>query len=239
MLRLSDTRCFTIKIVEQIEAFLKEEGLDFTYDDGIFCVCLEEEGEPFDLVIYCNIRDYTVHTVFPLDVDTDNKSLLAVMAEFIARANYVMKNDNGCLTMDYDKGYVSFKVYVDCYDGHIPMSCDLPHALIHDSFFTGPAVMTKTNYGCGLTGIISEGWDAQRALSESADQHIRYILHKYGVKEEKLDGLVACFRAAREEAMRLRSREEEEQEKVLEEMENMTPEEVMNAIFESDDDVDN
>ncbi len=155
--------------------------------------------------------------------------------------------------MDYDKGYVSFKVYVDCYDGHIPMSCDLPHALIHDSLFTGPAVMTKTNYGCGLTGIISEGWDAQRALSESADQHIRYILHKYGVKEEKLDGLVACIRAAREEAMRSRSREgkeqamyhadenqdDREQEKVLEEMENITPEDVMNVIFESDDDATN
>ena len=79
----------------------------------------------------------------------------------------------------------------------------------------------------------------------------RYYFGRMGCTE--LDGLVACFRAAREEAMRLRSREEEEQamnhvgekqddeeqEKVLEEMENMTPEEVMNAIFESDDDVDN
>lgn len=118
-------------IANAIKSYLEEDDWRFSFDNasGIFRfgLSLSNKIKKINYIVDVKVDEYIVYAVVPIGVDEGDEKTMAVMAEFVCRANYGLKNGN--LEFDMDDGLIRYKCYVDC-ENAIP-SEDIVQNSIH------------------------------------------------------------------------------------------------------------
>lgn len=151
-------RSYSKEIVRSIQNHVEENDL---------CVSFDEEEGNFDFVLnvpgtisilHYTIQvldhDYVVTASCPVRPDAGDPAMMATMAEFLCRANYGLKN--GGFQMDFRKGNLTFRCYVNCEDAY------LSDKMIRASIGV-PAAMMR-HYAKGIVGVLFQGMDAEDAV---------------------------------------------------------------------------
>lgn len=151
---------YSQEIANAIKSYLKEGDWRFSFDEegGFF---------RFGLTLSCRLKEiryivdvqedeYLVYAVSPIGADVDDKKMMATMAEFVCRANYVLKNGN--FEFDMRDGEVRYKCFVDCED-------IIPSKNIVRNSILCPAAMFK-RYGSGIVDIIFANTTAKEAAEK-------------------------------------------------------------------------
>lgn len=152
---------YSNEIVQAIKEHLEEREMKmvaFDESDGSFGFCMHLHG-PISFIHYIikvHEDDYTVVALCPVGAASDDPSALLAMSEFVARANYGLKNGN--FEMDFDDGELRYKCFVDC-DEQIPSQ-----NVVQDSISV-PAMMMK-RYAPGIIKVLYKDVDAKTAVEE-------------------------------------------------------------------------
>lgn len=155
-----EERKYSADIAAAVNKFLTDDewNFDFDEDDGQFHFRLTLDGKlkecRYSIII--NEDDYTVYAYSPIGADKNDERMMSVMADFICRANYGMKNGN--FELDMMDGEIRYKCYVDC-EGALP--CD---DVIRNSIYC-PAQMLE-RYGAGIVDIVCLGVSPADAISK-------------------------------------------------------------------------
>ncbi len=184
-------REYSQEIAEAIRSDLDELGWSYSFDEnrGIFRfgVTLQSKIKNVQYVIYVNESEYTVYVISPIGADENDKKMLRVMAEFVCRANYGLKN--GCFELDMNDGELRYKSYVDC-EGGIPSS-----AVIENSIHC-PAAMFR-RYSDGILAIIFGATNAKAAVDKcersTEGGELRELLGD-DLEEGDVDGMLSRLR---------------------------------------------
>lgn len=109
-------RAYSKNIADAINSFLTEDDWHFSFDDqcGLFKFSLNLKGRIKKVSYIVDVKDdeYVVYAISPLGADEDDEKMMAIMAEFICRANYGLKNGN--FELDMRDGEIRYKSFVDC-----------------------------------------------------------------------------------------------------------------------------
>lgn len=109
-------RAYSKNIADAINSFLTEDDWHFSFDDqcGLFKFGLNLKGRIKKVSYIVDVKDdeYVVYAISPIGADEKDEKMMAVMAEFICRANYGLKNGN--FELDMRDGEIRYKSFVDC-----------------------------------------------------------------------------------------------------------------------------
>ena len=111
-------------------------------------------------IIHVHENSYTVVAICPVSPNIGDSAVLSAMAEFIARANYGLKNGN--FEIDFRDGEIRYKCFVDC-ENQIPSQ-----SIIHNSIAI-PAAMMK-RYARGIINVLYKEMDAETAVEDCEQQ---------------------------------------------------------------------
>lgn len=154
---------YNTQIADRINAVFKQLDWRFRFDHehGIFRTGVSIDGPITDIQIFIDVRedDFLVIGISPIRPDIKKPEMMARMAEFIARANYGLKN--GCFELDYQDGEIRYRCYVDC-DGVLPSD----EVIIHCIFIT--QAMIK-RYASGIANMIFTDQLPADAIEECED----------------------------------------------------------------------
>lgn len=157
---MEEERKYSAEIAAAVNKFLVDDDwrFDFSEEEGRFRFTLTLDGKLKEARywILINEDDYTVYAYSPIGADKNDERMMSVMADFICRANYGMKNGN--FELDMMDGEVRYKCYVDC-DGALPCT-----EVIRNSVYC-PAQMLE-RYGAGIVDIVCLDGSAADAIAK-------------------------------------------------------------------------
>ena len=152
---------YSHEVADAIKDFFVQDDWSFSFDEekGIFRLGVGMKGQIKTLSYIVNVGNdaYTVYATSPIGADAKDGSMMAILSEFICRANYGLRNGN--FELDCNDGEIRYKVFVDC-DGIVPTK-----AIVQDSIHC-PAGMFQ-RYESGIIGIIFNGLSAKEAIDKS------------------------------------------------------------------------
>lgn len=143
-----EERKYSADIAAAVNKFLTDDewNFDFDEDEGQFHFRLTLDGKLKEAryAIIINEDDYTVYAYSSIGADKNDERMMSVMADFICRANYGMKNGN--FELDMMDGEIRYKCYVDC-EGALPH-----HDVIKNSIYCPASMLDR--YGAGIVDIV-------------------------------------------------------------------------------------
>lgn len=124
-------KMYNKEIAAEISNFLKKDDWHYSFNEqkGVFDFGLRIKSKirKISYLVKVNESDFSVFAISPVNADSDDKEMMANMAEFICRANYGLKR--GCFEFDFRDGEIRYKIHVPC-DGILPTS-----EMIKDSIY--------------------------------------------------------------------------------------------------------
>lgn len=175
---------YSKEIADAIRNFLDEDDWKYSFDEqlGMFRFGLNLGGKLKNVNYIIDVKEdeYVSYAISPVGVDQNDRERMAVMTEFICRANYGLKNGN--FELDVRDGELRYKSYVDC-DGIIPTEDMIRHSI------TCPGTMFK-RYSEGIVGIIFNDESAEGAINrcEKSDQEFQELLEELRKLADSDDG---------------------------------------------------
>lgn len=147
-------------IANVINNFFTEDDWYFSFDDqlGLFRFGLRINGRIKEISCIVDVKDneYVVYAISPLGADSDDEKMMAVMSEFVCRANYGLQNGN--FELDMRDGELRFKCFVDC-EGIMPT-----FEMVRNSIYFPAAMFDR--YGVGIVDIIFRNATAKKAIAK-------------------------------------------------------------------------
>lgn len=181
-------RTYSENIANAINTYLKEDDWHFSFDEqrGVFKfgLSLKSKLKKVNYLIDVKEDEYLVYAISPLGADEDDEKMMAVMAEFVCRANYGLKNGN--FELDMRDGEVRFKCFVDC-EGITPAP-----KIIQNSIHC-PAAMFE-RYSDGIVGIIFGNLGAKEPVEKcekSPLEELRDLLGDDIDEDADMDTMIA------------------------------------------------
>ena len=174
---------YSQSIVDIIGSFLEEDNWKSTFDEqkGIFLFSLNLNGKIKRIQYQLEVteNDYLVYVFSPIGADTEDEKMKEVLAEFICRANYGLKNGN--FEIDMNDSEIRFKIFVSC-DGILPS-----REVVRRSIYTPALIFNR--YSEGITDIIFKNASAKEAIAKCEESFYDELLESFGEEEEESDSL--------------------------------------------------
>lgn len=185
-------RTYSKSIADAINSFLTEDDWHFSFDDqrGLFKFGLNLKGRIKNVRYIVDVKDdeYVVYAISPIGADEDDEKKMAIMAEFICRANYGLKNGN--FELDMRDGEIRYKSFVDC-EG-LTLTTEMVRNSIHC-----PAAMFD-RYGDGIVDIIFGNSTAKEAVAKcekSPEEELRALLGEEFDGDDDMEAMIARLAA--------------------------------------------
>ena len=185
-------RTYSKSIANTIHAFLTEDEWHFSFDEqrGLFKFGLNLKGRIKNVRYIVDVKDdeYVVYAISPIGADEKNEKIMAIMAEFICRANYGLKNGN--FELDMRDGEIRYKSFVDC-EGLTPAT-----EMVRNSIHC-PAVMFD-RYGDGIVDIVFGNSTAKEAVAKcekSPEEELRAFLGEEFDGDDDMEAMIARLAA--------------------------------------------
>lgn len=185
-------RTYSKSIADAINSFLTEDDWHFSFDDqrGLFKFGLNLKGRIKNVRYIVDIKDdeYVVYAISPIGADEDDEKMMAIMAEFICRANYGLKNGN--FELDMRDGEIRYKSFVDC-EGLTPTT-----EMVRNSIHYPAAMFDR--YGAGIVDIIFGNSTAKEAVAKcekSPEEELRALLGEEFDGDEDMEAMIARLAA--------------------------------------------
>lgn len=141
---------YSKNIADAISSLLTEDDWNYSFDKKVglftFELCLTVNIKKLSYYINVMEDEYIVYAISPIGVEADDRKMMGVMAEFVCRTNYGMKN--GCFELDMNDGEIRFKCYVGC-NGITPTK-----EMIRNSILCPCAMFEQ--YSTAITDVIFE-----------------------------------------------------------------------------------
>lgn len=176
---------YSSEIAQSIKKYLEEINMHrVAFDDkrGEFSFSMNiGKGLSFiNVVIQVHEDDYSVLAICPVHPATEDCETMALIAEFVCRANYGLKN--GCFEMDFRDGELRYKSFIDC-DDQFPSQ-----ALIRNSI--GCPVSMMKRYAPGILDVLFKSIDAETAVQECEKDQTEAFLRELKNARGELDDLL-------------------------------------------------
>lgn len=185
-------RTYSKSIADAINSFLTEDDWHFSFDDqrGLFKFGLNLKGRIKNVRYIVDIKDdeYVVYAISPIGADEDDEKMMAIMAEFICRANYGLKNGN--FELDMRDGEIRYKSFVDC-EGLTPTT-----EMVRNSIHCPAAMFDR--YGDGIVDIIFGNSTAKEAVAKcekSPEEELRALLGEEFDGDDDMEAMIARLAA--------------------------------------------
>lgn len=185
-------RTYSKSIADAINSFLTEDDWHFSFDDqrGLFKFGLNLKGRIKNVRYIVDVKDdeYVVYAISPIGADEDDEKKMAIMAEFICRANYGLKNGN--FELDMRDGEIRYKSFVDCEE--LTPTTEMVRNSIHC-----PAAMFD-RYGDGIVDIIFGNSTAKEAVAKcekSPEEELRALLGEEFDGDDDMEAMIARLAA--------------------------------------------
>ena len=185
-------RTYSKSIADAINSFLTEDDWHFSFDDqcGLFKFSLNLKGRIKKVSYIVDVKDdeYVVYAISPLGADEDDEKMMAIMAEFICRANYGLKNGN--FELDMRDGEIRYKSFVDC-EGLTPTT-----EMVRNSIHCPAAMFDR--YGDGIVDIIFGNSTAKEAVAKcekSPEEELRALLGEEFDGDDDMEAMIARLAA--------------------------------------------
>lgn len=174
---------YSNEIANVVKQFLDEDDWHYSFDENRgnfkFGLCIDSKMKNIRYLVDVDDDNVIVYGTAPVGADSDDKQMMAKMAEYICRVNYGLQN--GSFELDFRDGEIRFKSYVDC-DGCMPGK-DVIRNSVHCT------AMMFERYSPGMIDIIFAGSNAKEAIEKcekSPEEELRSMLSVLG--EEFGDG---------------------------------------------------
>lgn len=168
---------YSKEIANAINNFLVNDDWNFSFDEekGIFRfgVSLDSKIKKINYSVKVNAHGFTVYVISPIGVEEHDRDMMLNMAEFICRANYVLRSGN--FELDMEDGEIRYKIYTDCDGGIIPT-----YEMVKNSIHC-PAIMFD-QYAPGIIDIIFGNVSAMDAIKR-CEKSMEEELHSLYVKD--------------------------------------------------------
>lgn len=181
-------RTYSKSIADAINSFLTEDDWHFSFDDqrGLFKFGLNLKGRIKNVRYIVDVKDdeYVVYAISPIGADEDDEKKMAIMAEFICRANYGLKNGN--FELDMRDGEIRYKSFVDC-EGLTPTT-----EMVRNSIHCPAAMFDR--YGDGIVDIIFGNSTAKEAVAKcekSPEEELRALLGEEFDGDDDMEAMIA------------------------------------------------
>lgn len=185
-------RAYSKNIADAINSFLTEDDWHFSFDDqcGLFKFGLNLKGRIKKVSYIVDVKDdeYVVYAISPIGADEKDEKMMAVMAEFICRANYGLKNGN--FELDMRDGEIRYKSFVDC-EGLTPTT-----EMVRNSIHCPAAMFDR--YGDGIVDIIFGNSTAKEAVAKcekSPEEELRALLGEEFDRDDDMEAMIARLAA--------------------------------------------
>ena len=185
-------RTYSKSIADAINSFLTEDDWHFSFDDqrGLFKFGLNLKGRIKNVRYIVDVKDdeYVVYAISPIGADEDDEKKMAIMAEFICRANYGLKNGN--FELDMRDGEIRYKSFVDC-EGLTPTT-----EMVRNSIHCPAAMFDR--YGDGVVDIIFGNSTAKEAVAKcekSPEEELRALLGEEFDGDDDMEAMIARLAA--------------------------------------------
>lgn len=185
-------RTYSKSIADAINSFLTEDDWHFSFDDqrGLFKFGLNLKGRIKNVRYIVDVKDdeYVVYAISPIGADEDDEKKMAIMAEFICRANYGLKNGN--FELDMRDGEIRYKSFVDC-EGLTPTT-----EMVRNSIHCPAAMFDR--YGDGIVDIIFGNSTAKEAVAKcekSPEEELRALLGEEFDVDDDMEAMIARLAA--------------------------------------------
>ena len=185
-------RTYSKSIADAINSFLTEDDWHFSFDDqrGLFKFGLNLKGRIKNVRYIVDVKDdeYVVYAISPIGADEDDEKKMAIMAEFICRANYGLKNGN--FELDMRDGEIRYKSFVDC-EGLTPTT-----EMVRNSIHCPAAMFDR--YGDGIVDIIFGNSTAKEAVAKcekSPEEELRALLGEEFDGDDDMEAMIARLAA--------------------------------------------
>mgnify|MGYP000070258736 FL=1 len=185
-------RTYSKSIADAINSFLTEDDWHFSFDDqrGLFKFGLNLKGRIKNVRYIVDVKDdeYVVYSISPIGADEDDEKKMAIMAEFICRANYGLKNGN--FELDMRDGEIRYKSFVDC-EGLTPTT-----EMVRNSIHCPAAMFDR--YGDGIVDIIFGNSTAKEAVAKcekSPEEELRALLGEEFDGDDDMEAMIARLAA--------------------------------------------
>lgn len=185
-------RTYSKSIADAINSFLTEDDWHFSFDDqrGLFKFDLNLKGRIKNVRYIVDVKDdeYVVYAISPIGADEDDEKKMAIMAEFICRANYGLKNGN--FELDMRDGEIRYKSFVDC-EGLTPTT-----EMVRNSIHCPAAMFDR--YGDGIVDIIFGNSTAKEAVAKcekSPEEELRALLGEEFDGDDDMEAMIARLAA--------------------------------------------
>ena len=185
-------RTYSKNVANAINNFLTEDEWHFSFDDqrGLFKFGLNLKGRIKNVRYIVDIKDdeYVVYAISPIGADEDDEKMMAIMAEFICRANYGLKNGN--FELDMRDGEIRYKSFVDC-EGLTPTT-----EMVRNSIHCPAAMFDR--YGDGIVDIIFGNSTAKEAVAKcekSPEEELRALLGEEFDGDDDMEAMIARLAA--------------------------------------------
>lgn len=185
-------RTYSKSIADAINSFLTEDDWHFSFDDqrGLFKFGLNLKGRIKNVRYIVHVKDdeYVVYAISPIGADEDDEKKMAIMAEFICRANYGLKNGN--FELDMRDGEIRYKSFVDC-EGLTPTT-----EMVRNSIHCPAAMFGR--YGDGIVDIIFGNSTAKEAVAKcekSPEEELRALLGEEFDGDDDMEAMIARLAA--------------------------------------------
>lgn len=145
------------KVIQMIKDFFTQEAWNYTYSEGqsVFITDIDTSGVLGKLHIVIRVKEsfYTVHCILNNHAEKNN---IALVAEYLHRANYGLNNGN--FEFDYEDGQILYKTFVNFKDS------DISPTIVKDSIYL-PIVMYN-RYGKNLLKIMTGSGNPKQLIAE-------------------------------------------------------------------------
>ena len=185
-------RTYSKSIADAINSFLTEDDWHFSFDYqlGLFKFVLNLKGRIKNVRYTVDVKDdeYVVYAISPIGADEDDEKKMAIMAEFICRANYGLKNGN--FELDMRDGEIRYKSFVDC-EGLTPTT-----EMVRNSIHCPAAMFDR--YGDGIVDIIFGNSTAKEAVAKcekSPEEELRALLGEEFDGDDDMEAMIARLAA--------------------------------------------
>ena len=185
-------RTYSKSIADAINSFLTKDDWHFSFDDqrGLFKFGLNLKGRIKNVRYIVDVKDdeYVVYAISPIGADEDDEKKMAIMAEFICRANYGLKNGN--FELDMRDGEIRYKSFVDC-EGLTPTT-----EMVRNSIHCPAAMFDR--YGDGIVDIIFGNSTAKEAVAKcekSPEEELRALLGEEFDGDDDMEAMIARLAA--------------------------------------------
>ena len=185
-------RTYSKSIADAINSFLTEDDWHFSFNDqrGLFKFGLNLKGRIKNVRYIVDIKDdeYVVYAISPIGAGEDDEKMMVIMAEFICRANYGLKNGN--FELDMRDGEIRYKSFVDC-EGLTPTT-----EMVRNSIHCPAAMFDR--YGDGIVDIIFGNSTAKEAVAKcekSPEEELRALLGEEFDGDDDMEAMIARLAA--------------------------------------------